>query len=474
MVITDDRVQEEEPKSEEEEQEPDVEEAESPQVITSKTEPGTVIVVTKGNSSQSDHLLLRSLLRNRRSPGRIEKIKIIRSPVTDIRNASMSNRTNLRLQLMRQQLIEEEKRETVLSSSFKPSSVPSKTIDMPPVSVNSTEVPPQVLRVETNLQFPTKYHMQQNKKRQIQMFLNQGQVPVTVQSLPAVSSTSAPGDLGFIGSAPVADPDSPLSMGLSSVATSTSEVDNFLSDIISLESVDACLDSDLTLIEPSLTQMSSTMPQSQLLNAYTVDSSSAKSSSSCPAAFRKEPAPNFITEDDEKAWYKERQKKDNHNMIERRRRFNINDRIKELGTMLPRSSDPDLRQNKGSILKASVDYIRRLKRDQEKVRQLEDQRRQLEAANRRYMLKVQQLELLMKAHGVSTGYTEDMMSLTTMIPPSAVNFQPKQEMDQSDMFSSTPTNSLIEEEDSPVSGDPMMMSAPVSPSLGMDEDSDFL
>lgn len=28
---------------------------------------------------------------------------------------------------------------------------------------------------------------------------------------------------------------------------------------------------------------------------------------------------------------KDRQKKDNHNMIERRRRFNINDRIKELG-----------------------------------------------------------------------------------------------------------------------------------------------
>jgi hypothetical protein len=31
---------------------------------------------------------------------------------------------------------------------------------------------------------------------------------------------------------------------------------------------------------------------------------------------------------------KDRQKKDNHNMIERRRRFNINDRIKELGKNL--------------------------------------------------------------------------------------------------------------------------------------------
>ncbi|KAI1710647.1 helix-loop-helix DNA-binding domain-containing protein [Ditylenchus destructor] len=35
-------------------------------------------------------------------------------------------------------------------------------------------------------------------------------------------------------------------------------------------------------------------------------------------------------------FYRERRKKDIHNMIERRRRFNINDRIKELGLMLPK------------------------------------------------------------------------------------------------------------------------------------------
>ena len=34
---------------------------------------------------------------------------------------------------------------------------------------------------------------------------------------------------------------------------------------------------------------------------------------------------------------RDRRKKDIHNMIERRRRYNINDRIKELGTLLPRS-----------------------------------------------------------------------------------------------------------------------------------------
>jgi hypothetical protein len=53
---------------------------------------------------------------------------------------------------------------------------------------------------------------------------------------------------------------------------------------------------------------------------------------------------------------RDRQKKDNHNMsrmqrrssevfrrcfslVERRRRFNINDRIKELGTLLPKGTD---------------------------------------------------------------------------------------------------------------------------------------
>lgn len=46
-----------------------------------------------------------------------------------------------------------------------------------------------------------------------------------------------------------------------------------------------------------------------------------------------------LSEEDLRALQKDRQKKDNHNMIERRRRFNINDRIKELGTLLPKQQD---------------------------------------------------------------------------------------------------------------------------------------
>ncbi|ESO90442.1 hypothetical protein LOTGIDRAFT_89098, partial [Lottia gigantea] len=97
----------------------------------------------------------------------------------------------------------------------------------------------------------------------------------------------------------------------------------------------------------------------------------------------------FTSEEDAKLWAKDRHKKDTHNMIERRRRFNINDRIKELGTLLPKSTDPDMRQNKGTILKASVDYIRRLKRDQDKMRHAEEKNRQLEAQNRKLLLRMQ-------------------------------------------------------------------------------------
>ena len=64
-----------------------------------------------------------------------------------------------------------------------------------------------------------------------------------------------------------------------------------------------------------------------------------------------------LGEDDLKVFTKDRAKKDNHNMsktkqeikcfffifslsVERRRRFNINDRIKELGTLLPTQNEP--------------------------------------------------------------------------------------------------------------------------------------
>ncbi|MGH0146599.1 UNVERIFIED_CONTAM: hypothetical protein FKN15_034306 [Acipenser sinensis] len=99
---------------------------------------------------------------------------------------------------------------------------------------------------------------------------------------------------------------------------------------------------------------------------------------------------------------KERQKKDNHNLIERRRRYNINYRIKELGTLIPKSNDPDMRWNKGTILKASVEYIKWLQKEQQRVREFENRQKKLEHVNRRLRLQIQELEMQARAHGLPT------------------------------------------------------------------------
>lgn len=81
--------------------------------------------------------------------------------------------------------------------------------------------------------------------------------------------------------------------------------------------------------------------------------------------------------------------------VERRRRFNINDRIKELGTLLPKQNEQyydivrDVRQNKGSILKASVDYIKILKKEKERKGLVEEKCRKQELINRKLLIKLQ-------------------------------------------------------------------------------------
>lgn len=92
---------------------------------------------------------------------------------------------------------------------------------------------------------------------------------------------------------------------------------------------------------------------------------------------------------------KDRQKKDNHNMIERRRRFNINDRIKELGTLLPKNNESyyeivrDVRPNKGTILKSSVDYIKCLKHEINRLRKTELKQKEMELQNKRLVSRIQ-------------------------------------------------------------------------------------
>lgn len=81
--------------------------------------------------------------------------------------------------------------------------------------------------------------------------------------------------------------------------------------------------------------------------------------------------------------------------VERRRRFNINDRIKELGTLLPKSNESyyeivrDVRPNKGTILKSSVDYIKCLKHENNRLRKTELKHKDYEIQNKKLLMRIQ-------------------------------------------------------------------------------------
>lgn len=49
----------------------------------------------------------------------------------------------------------------------------------------------------------------------------------------------------------------------------------------------------------------------------------------------------------------------------------------------------DMRWNKGTILKASVEYIKWLQKEQQHARDLESRQKKLEQANRRLLLRIQ-------------------------------------------------------------------------------------
>ncbi|KAG3294914.1 hypothetical protein H1C71_041940 [Ictidomys tridecemlineatus] len=81
----------------------------------------------------------------------------------------------------------------------------------------------------------------------------------------------------------------------------------------------------------------------------------------------------------------------------------------------------DMRWNKGTILKASVDYIRKLQREQQRAKELESRQKKLEHANRHLLLRIQELEMQARAHGLS------LIPSTGLCSPDLVNRIIKQE-----------------------------------------------
>lgn len=75
---------------------------------------------------------------------------------------------------------------------------------------------------------------------------------------------------------------------------------------------------------------------------------------------------------------------------------------------MPKSNLSD-KQNKGSILKASVDYIRYLQRELVKARNLEDQLSQMTIKNKYLMEKVRSLESLKSEKSQSGGSLQSLL-----------------------------------------------------------------
>ncbi|KAI5615840.1 microphthalmia-associated transcription factor [Silurus asotus] len=338
-----------------------------------------------------------------------------------------SSRVLLRQQLMREQLHDQERREKQRRHHVSPyapptasqttTSYPSPAIDVsrPVATSTTTLLPPEVLRVKSHLENPTKYHLQQAQRQQVKAYLSTTLSPFP--SMPCSNHSSDPGGIsaGQVNSAP----NSPMAL-LTLSSTSEKEMGDVIDDIIGLES--SYSDEMLRMPLESTIHMNNTMSSSvNLMDAYNNQSLAPPAfsiSTSCPEnlpnikrefydadaralAKERQKKDNHNLNADARALAKERQKKDNHNLIERRRRFNINDRIKELSTLIPKSSDPDLRWNKGTILKASVDYIRKLQRDQQHAKEQESWQKSLEIANHQLMLRVKELEIQAQAHGLA-------------------------------------------------------------------------
>ncbi|XP_051913753.1 transcription factor E3a [Hippocampus zosterae] len=321
---------------------------------------------------------------------------------------AMSSRVLMRQDLMRRQALEEEQKEAQQQQLLRlPAASPSS-----PVCVGASlcgppaQVPVEVLKVQTHLENPTRYHIQQAQKQQVRQYLSSA-------IRPASRNASGPSS------------DSSLSSRHALSSPKVEMEETVIDDIISLES--SLSDDFLTLLD-SRQQLATTLPAvaGNMPDAYGESGGKAAPavavSNSCPAdLLGVKPEPNNA---DAKVLMKERQKKDNHNLIERRRRFNINDRIKELGALVPKTPDPDARWNKGSILKASVDYIRRLQKEQQRARDMEERHKRLELTNRTLMLRIQELELQASLHGVAFSCgagtpTDSRGFLSAATPPSS-------------------------------------------------------
>ncbi|KAG3294911.1 hypothetical protein H1C71_041939, partial [Ictidomys tridecemlineatus] len=97
-----------------------------------------------------------------------------------ISSSSMTSRILLRQQLMREQMQEQERREQqqklqaaqFLQQRVPASQTPAINVSAPTALPSATQVPMEVLKVQTHLENPTKYHIQQAQRQQVKQYLS--------------------------------------------------------------------------------------------------------------------------------------------------------------------------------------------------------------------------------------------------------------------------------------------------------------
>uniref|UniRef100_A0A8V1A5X5 Transcription factor EB n=1 Tax=Gallus gallus TaxID=9031 RepID=A0A8V1A5X5_CHICK len=321
----------------------------------------------------------------------------------------MASRIGLRMELMKQQAQQEAERERaqqqLMMNYMQQQRMPvasSPAINTPIHYQSPPPVPGEVLKVQSYLENPTTYHLQKSRDKKVQAYLSEtygnkfaahvSPASHSPKPPPAVSPSVRPGHV-MSSSAGNSAPNSPMAM-LNIGSNPEREFDEVIDDIMRLDDV-------LGYMNPEVHMPNTVSPGGWHRGGLSSSPDpAAVLDSSCPAELTQK---RELTDAESRALAKERQKKDNHNLIERRRRFNINDRIKELGMLIPKANDLDVRWNKGTILKASVDYIKRMQKDLQRSRDLENHSRRLEMTNKQLLLRIQELEMQARVHGLPTS-----------------------------------------------------------------------
>nr|XP_042705005.1 transcription factor EB isoform X4 [Chrysemys picta bellii] len=298
----------------------------------------------------------------------------------------MASRIGLRMQLMREQAQQEEQRERMQQQAVmhymqqqQMPLAPTPAINTPVQFQSPPSVPGEVLKVQSYLENPTTYHLQKSRDKKVQEYISETYGNKFATHISPIRHSPKPPPAASPGVRP--------------------------GHVMSSSAGNSAPNSPMAMLNISSNPERELPMSSSHMNVYSGDPQLAASlvavtSSSCPADLtqKRDLTGNAYAEN--RALAKERQKKDNHNLIERRRRFNINDRIKELGMLIPKANDLDVRWNKGTILKASVDYIRRMQKDLQRSRDLENHSRRLEMTNKQLLIRIQELEMQARLHGL--------------------------------------------------------------------------